>query len=101
MKMNDQPGSVVTQFFAALAAVAAYLGVTTQDIVYMIFGLIGVVISLASFLSGRLDAWRSRKEERQRTRMLRDYLDSVEDKPKEERPAAVKVAIDALERAGE
>jgi len=100
-RMNDQPGTIVTQFFAWLAAIAAGLGITTQDVVYMIFGLIGVVISLASFLSGRLDAWRSRSEDKQRTRMLRDYLDSVEDKPKEERPAAVKVAIDALERAGE
>jgi len=44
MKMNQQSGNIVTQFFAWLATIAAALGWTTQDFVYFIFGAIGVVI---------------------------------------------------------
>jgi hypothetical protein len=46
--MNDQSGNVITQFFAWLAAVSAALGFSTQDMVFMFFGLIGVLLSLAS-----------------------------------------------------
>lgn len=100
-RMNDQPGNIVTQFFAWLATIAAGLGLATQDVVFMIFGLIGVVISLASYINGRIDARRGRKEDQRRTEMLRQYLGEVKDKPQSERPAAVKVAVDALEKAGE
>ena len=48
MKMNNQNENIVTHFFAWLAAVASMLGITTQDMVYILFGFIGVVISLAS-----------------------------------------------------
>ena len=54
MKMNDQPGNIVTQFFAWLGVIASGLGLSTQDVVYMLFGLIGVAISVASFCYGRL-----------------------------------------------
>lgn len=101
MKMSDQPGNIVTQFFAWLATIAAGLGLATQDVVYMIFGLIGVIISLASYVNGRLDARRRRKEDEMRTTMIRDYLKGVAEKPHDERPAAVEVAVQALERAGE
>jgi hypothetical protein len=100
MKMNDQPGNIVTQFFAWLATIAAGLGLATQDVVYMAFGLIGVVISLASYVNGRMDA-RRRKEDEKRTQMLSSYLDEVKDKPHSERPAAVQVAVSALEKVGE
>ncbi|VFS43951.1 Uncharacterised protein [Enterobacter cancerogenus] len=58
-RMNDQSGNVITQFFAWLAAVSAALGFSTQDMVFMFFGLIGVLLSLASFISGRLDAQKT------------------------------------------
>ncbi|MEN3754458.1 hypothetical protein [Mangrovibacter plantisponsor] len=101
MKMNDQPGNIVTQFFAWLAAIAAGLGLTTQDVVYMIFGLIGVVISLASYVNGRIDARRRRKEDEKRTSMIREYLEEESDKPSSERPAVVSVVADALKETGE
>lgn len=101
MKMNDQPGNIVTQFFAWLATIAAGLGLATQDVVYMAFGLIGVVISLASYVNGRVDARRRRKEDEKRTQMLSSYLDELKDKPHSERPAAVQVAVSALEKVGE
>ncbi|BBE78611.1 MULTISPECIES: hypothetical protein [Enterobacteriaceae] len=101
MKMNDQPGNIVTQFFAWLGVIASGLGLSTQDVVYMLFGLIGVAISVASFCYGRLDARRKRKEDEKRTEMISHYLSDIQDKPHVERPAAMQVAVDALERVGE
>ncbi|WP_318591533.1 hypothetical protein [Enterobacter kobei] len=69
--------------------------------VYMFFGAVGLIISLVSYVNGRLDARRRRKEDEKRTKMIRDYLDGVSDKPKSERPAAVSVVADALTKAGE
>ncbi|HEY1847054.1 MAG TPA: hypothetical protein VGH05_19655 [Buttiauxella sp.] len=96
--MNDQPGNIVTQSFAWLAALAAGLGITTQDMVYMIFGLISVGISVASFINGRLDAQRLRREDEKRTRLLQDYLQELQTKtiPEKELPAAAKALREAL-----
>ncbi len=101
MKMNDQPGNIVTQFFAWLAAIAAGLGLTTQDVVYMIFGLIGVVISLASYVNGRIDARRRRMEDEKRTSMIREYLEDESERSPSERPAVVSVVADALKETSE
>lgn len=101
MKMNDHSGSIFTQFFAWLGTLAAALGFTTQDIVYMFFGAVGLIISLVSYVNGRLDARRSRKEDEKRTKMIRDYLDGASYKPKSERPAAVSVVAEALTKVGE
>jgi hypothetical protein len=60
MKMNDQPGNIVTQFFAWLGNDCRWLGLAT-GMSCMAFGLIGVVISLASYVNGRMDARRRRK----------------------------------------
>jgi hypothetical protein len=100
MKMNDS-GNIFTQFFAWLGTLAAALGFTTQDVVYMFFGAVGLLISLASFIYGRFDARRKRKEDEKRTDMIREYLEGVKDKPLEERPAAVSLVSDALQKAGE
>lgn len=100
MKMNDS-GNIITQFFAWVGTIAAALGFTTQDIVYMFFGAVGLLISLASFVYGRFDARRKRKEDEKRTAMIRDYLVGIGDKPLEERPAAVSLVADALQKAGE
>ncbi|APG16961.1 hypothetical protein A3780_05050 [Kosakonia radicincitans] len=100
MKMNDS-GNIFTQIFAWLAALAAAIGFTTQDLVYMFFGAAGLIISLASYVSGRLDARRRRREDEKRTQMLSGYLNEVKDKPSHERPAAVQVAVRALEKVGE
>ncbi|AUV02243.1 hypothetical protein C2U51_15235 [Enterobacteriaceae bacterium ENNIH1] len=101
MKMNDQPGNIVTHFFAWLATIAAGLGLATQDIIYLFFGLIGVVISLASYINGRLDARRKRLEDETRTAMIARYLSNAADRSHNERPAVVQLAVDALEKAGE
>jgi hypothetical protein len=99
MKMDQSSGNFVTQFFAWFAAIAAACGVTTQDMVYMLFGLIGVLISFASFVSGRLDARKARKENEKRTRIVSDYLDEARAKPAHEKPAAAKVISEALSKA--
>lgn len=100
MKMNDS-GNIFTQFFAWVGTLAAALGFTTQDMVYMFFGAVGLIISLISYINGRIDARRKRKEDEKRTAMIRDYLDGISYKPIAERPAAVSVVADALTKAGE
>ena len=99
MKMDQSSGNIVTQFFAWFAAIAAACGFTTQDMVYMLFGFIGVIISLASYVSGRLDARKARKENEKRTKIVSDYLDDARAKPAHEKPAAAKVISEALSKA--
>ncbi|HAU5067989.1 hypothetical protein ABME00_09805 [Citrobacter amalonaticus] len=101
MRMNDYSGNIFTQFFAWLAALASVIGFTTQDLVFMFFGAVGLIISLISYVNGRIDARRKRKEDEKRTAMIRDYLDGISDKPIAERPAAVSVVADVLTKAGE
>jgi len=101
MRMNDYSGNIITQFFAWLAALASVIGFTTQDLVFMFFGAVGLLISLISYVNGRIDARRKRKEDEKRTAMIRDYLDGISDKPIAERSAAVSVVADALTKAGE
>lgn len=85
MKMNDS-GNIFTQFFAWVGTFAAVLGFTTQDVIYMFFGAVGLLISLASYINGRIDASRKRKKDEKRTKMVNDYLNGVSDKPYHERP---------------
>jgi hypothetical protein len=97
-RMNDQSGNVITQFFAWLAAISAALGLSTQDIVFMFFGLIGVILSLGSFIFGRLDARKMHREDEKRTKLLEKYFDDVHQLPPEKRPSSVKVVTDAINR---
>ncbi|KQN63645.1 hypothetical protein [Erwinia sp. Leaf53] len=99
MKMEQQPGNVVTQFFAWLAAIAAALGWTTQDLVYFIFGAIGVVISIASYINSRMDARAAKLEARRRTKIIEDYIHDVQQKPVNERPSAVEVISEAVAKS--
>ncbi|CAI1026912.1 Uncharacterised protein [Serratia ficaria] len=74
--MNDQqPVNIVTQFFAWLAAIASAAGITTQDLIYIAFGAIGVLVSVLSFVFGRIDARAKRKQEERRTELYAKYLD--------------------------
>ncbi|MDA8487464.1 hypothetical protein [Kluyvera sp. Awk 3] len=98
MKMNDQQGNIITQFFAWLAAIASMLGFTTQDVVYILFGFIGVVISVASFVFGRMDARNERKEDSKRTQLLAEYLHGVQQKPLSERPSSAEVITESMNR---
>ncbi|TFB19763.1 hypothetical protein E3U32_18105 [Lelliottia nimipressuralis] len=100
MKMNDS-GNIFTQFFAWVAALASAIGFTTQDLVFMFFGAAGLLISLASYINGRVDAHRMRKEDEKRTKMVNDYLKGVGDKPLHERPAAASVVVEALQKEGD
>ncbi|KFB89633.1 hypothetical protein CR62_16765 [Serratia grimesii] len=76
MKMNDQQSvNIVTQFFAWLAAIASAAGITTQDLIYIAFGAIGVLVSVLSFVLGRIDARAKRKQEERRTTLYENYLD--------------------------
>jgi hypothetical protein len=98
MKMNDQTSNAVTQFFAWIAAFASAIGFTTQDVVYMIFGLLGVIVSLASFFSGRIDARRLSQEEEKRTRLLEKYFEDIHRLPPEQRPSSAQVVTDTMNR---
>jgi hypothetical protein len=53
-------------------------------------------LSLASFISGRLDARKLHKEDQRRTQLLEKYFDDAR-KPPADRPASVKVT-DAINR---
>lgn len=99
MKMDQQPGNIVTQFFAWLATIAGVLGWTTQDLVYFVFGFIGVVISLASFINSRIDARAARREDQRRTQIMEEYIADVKTKPVQERPSAVEVISEAAAKA--
>ncbi|KGA24916.1 hypothetical protein AO825_08310 [Pectobacterium brasiliense] len=79
--MNDQPGNVVTQLFAWIAAVGSAAGIATQDLIFIFFGAVGAAVSVFSFISGRIDAYRERKEDERRTKMLSDYLSSKNPNP--------------------
>lgn len=73
--MNDQQSAnIVTQFFAWLAAIASAAGITTQDLIYIAFGAIGVLVSVLSFVLGRIDARAKRRQEERRTKLYEDYL---------------------------
>ncbi|WP_193776810.1 hypothetical protein [Serratia marcescens] len=75
MKMNDQQSAnIVTQFFAWLAAIASAAGITTQDLIFIAFGAVGVLVSVLSFVLGRIDARAKRKQEERRTKLYEEYL---------------------------
>ncbi|STX00668.1 hypothetical protein [Kluyvera ascorbata] len=71
MKMNDS-GNIFTQFFAWVGLCSS-AGLYHQDVIYMFFGAVGLLISLASYINGRVDASRKRKEDEKRTKMVNDY----------------------------
>lgn len=100
MKMNDS-GNIFTQFFAWVAALASAIGFTTQDMVFMFFGAAGLLISFTSYVNGRVDAHRRRREDEKRTKMVKDYLKGVGDKPLHDRPAAASVVVEALQKEGD
>ncbi|MCU5772844.1 hypothetical protein N5923_06535 [Erwiniaceae bacterium BAC15a-03b] len=95
-KMNAHSGNIVTQFFAWLATLAAALGWTTQDLAYFIFGAFGVAISLASYISGRIDARAKRREDTRRTQLIENYIREAQEKPCEQRSGAIAVISDAM-----
>lgn len=72
--MDQASSNIITQFFAWLAAVAAAAGITTQDLIYIAFGAIGVLVSVLSFVLGRIDSRAKRKQEERRTALYADYL---------------------------
>ncbi|PXB01138.1 hypothetical protein [Pectobacterium carotovorum] len=96
--MNDQPGNVITQFFAWVAAVASAAGIATQDMIYIFFGAVGAAVSVFSFVSGRVDAYRSRKEEERRTQLFADYIKTAAQNPEAESPASV---VEVMKRISE
>lgn len=74
--MNDQQATnLVTRIFGVLTAVASSLGISTQELVYMIFAAVGAIVTVLSFVMGRLDARAKRKQEERRTELYESYLD--------------------------
>ncbi len=79
--MNEHPNNVITQIFAWLAAAASAAGITTQDLIFIVFGAVGVVISVLSFVLGRIDARTKRLNEQRRTELYATYLKRRMDRP--------------------
>lgn len=77
--MNEHTGNIVTQFFAIVAAVAGAMGISTQDLAYILFGAIGALVSIASFVFGRIDARHVRKEDEKRTQLLNGYIEHAKE----------------------
>lgn len=97
-RMNDQSGNAITQLFAWIAAFAAAVGFSTQDVVYMIFGLMGVLISLGTFICGRIDARNERREREKRTALFEKYLEQIASMPPEQRSASIEIISETLHR---
>ncbi len=73
--MNDQQGiNFMTRVFGVLATIASALGISTQELVYMIFAAVGAIVTVLSFVFGRIDARAKRKQEERRTKIYEDYL---------------------------
>ncbi len=76
--MDQASSNIITQFFAWLAAVAAAAGITTQDIGFIAFGFIGVLVSVISLIMNRLDARARRKQEAERTEIIRQFYNRAD-----------------------
>ncbi|AIR62130.1 hypothetical protein LH23_16160 [Cedecea neteri] len=94
---NEHTESIVTRFFAVVAAWAAAMGVSTQDLAYIAFGALGVMVSVVSFVCGRIDAKHARKEDSKRTAIIAEYAKSAASNG--HNPAALDVLIHTLEKA--
>ncbi|MBH2771206.1 hypothetical protein I5L29_02535 [Serratia marcescens] len=74
--MNDQQATnFITRVFGMLATIASALGISTQELVYMIFAAIGAIVTVLSFVMGRLDARAKRRQEERRTDLYEQYLE--------------------------
>ncbi len=74
--MNDQQATnFITRVFGVLATIASALGISTQELVYMIFAAIGAIVTVLSFVMGRMDARAKRKQEERRTYLYEKYLE--------------------------
>lgn len=75
-------GNIFTHFFAWVGTFFALSGLTTQDVIYIIFSAAGLLISLLSFIRGCRDARLRREEDKKRTRLIRHYLNGNVGKPR-------------------
>lgn len=74
--MNDQQATnFITRVFGVLATIASALGISTQELVYMIFAAVGAIVTVLSFLMGRIDARAKRRQEERRTDLYEQYLE--------------------------
>lgn len=84
--------------FGLFSSLAAALGISTQDLAYLIIAVLGLCISGVSFWLNRRDARRQRVEEAKRTAILEEYLDEVKNRPVSEQPTSVTQITAALHR---
>lgn len=97
MKMDQASSNIITQFFAWLAAVAAAAGITTQDIGFIAFGFIGVLVSVISLIMNRLDARARRKQEAERTEIIRQFYNRADPS---NQSATAQILSDVAEHGG-
>ncbi|MFB5745087.1 hypothetical protein ACE38U_09370 [Cedecea sp. S5-13] len=93
---NEHTESIVTRFFAVVTAWAAAMGISTQDLAYIAFGALGAVVSVTSFICGRIDARHARKEDSKRTAIIAEYAENAATNG--HNPAALDVLVHTLEK---
>lgn len=76
--MDQASSNIITQFFAWLAAIASAAGITTQDIGFIAFGFVGVLVSVISLVMNRIDARARRKQEADRTEIIRQFYNRAD-----------------------
>lgn len=84
--------------FGFFTSLAATLGLTTQDLSYLILALIGVIVSVCSFIYSRRDAARRAAEDAKRTEILQEYLDKMLKKESNDTSACVGQLCTTLRR---
>lgn len=94
---------LLTRLFGGFTAVAAVLGISTQDLAYIVFGFIGMLCTVASFVC---QSWNEHKktranerEERARTEIIREYIEEARRLHTENHSAALDVVEEATKRA--
>lgn len=99
-RLNEPSGGndLLTQSLAWLAAFAAALGLSLEEVIYFVFGGLGFIISLGSFICGRWDARRLRQEEAKRTQLLARYVAEAKTSPAAQRLAQVKTLTEVLNK---
>lgn len=78
-----------THLFAFFAGLSSALGITTQDLIYLLFAAAGLGLSIGSFIFTRRDQRRRLAEEERRTQLLEMLVHDALQKPAEERKASL------------
>jgi hypothetical protein len=99
--MNDGSGNLVTHTAAGVTAIAAALGISTQDMIYLIVSILGLIISIASFACKRADSHKYLLEDKKRTDVFESFIKGLTDESNKNTTSAAHSAITALNKLEE